>query len=155
MQDTEPEETVVVVRYGELFLKSEPVKKRFIGILIDNIRKALEANRLAFRLEHPRGRIIIHGEDSAAIAPIVARIFGVVDTALCVRTGSDPEVLARTVTALATKNLSPGMSFAVRVKREKKEGCRVPKWPPSWVVPSTVRSPASAWIWIIPSMNSR
>ena len=34
---------IVMVRYGELFLKSDPVKYHFIGILLRNIRRALEA----------------------------------------------------------------------------------------------------------------
>ena len=31
-------EKVVMVRYGELFLKSDPVKYHFIGLLLRNIR---------------------------------------------------------------------------------------------------------------------
>jgi thiamine biosynthesis protein ThiI len=127
MEHTEPGETVVAIRYGELFLKSEPVKKRFIRILIDNIEKALREKGLVFRIEHPRGRIIIHGEEPLTIATTVARVFGVVDTSVCIRTGSDPDDLARTVTTLAKKRLTQGMSFAVRAKREKKEGMSSPE----------------------------
>jgi thiamine biosynthesis protein ThiI len=121
------EETVVAVRYGELFLKSEPVKRRFIGILINNIDKALQTKGVAYQLESPRGRIIIHGKDPEVIARTTARIFGVVDTGLCTLTGSDPEDIARTAITMATNNLSQGMSFAVRAKRERKEGMPSPE----------------------------
>jgi thiamine biosynthesis protein ThiI len=127
MVHTEPGEAVVAIRYGELFLKSEPVKKRFIGILIDNIGKALQANGLVFRMENPRGRIIIYGEEPLTIAKTAARVFGVVDTSICTRTGTDPDDLARTVTSISKKRLAPGMSFAVRAKREKKEGMSSPE----------------------------
>ncbi|MDD1679066.1 MAG: tRNA 4-thiouridine(8) synthase ThiI [Methanomicrobiales archaeon] len=127
MQHEEPEETVVGIRYGELFLKSEPVKRRFIGILTDNIERALKEKGISFWLEHPRGRIIVHGEDASAIAHITARVFGVVDTGICLLTGTTSDELARSAINLAKKNLSPGMTFAVRAKREKKEGIPSPE----------------------------
>jgi thiamine biosynthesis protein ThiI len=127
MEYTESDEIVVAIRYGELFLKSEPVKKRFIGILIDNIRKALEERRLTFWLENPRGRIIIHGEDPLAIAEATARIFGVVDTSICILTKSAVESLSRASITMAKRRLTSGMSFAVRAKRERKEGVPTPE----------------------------
>ncbi len=41
----------VMVRYGEIFLKSEPVKRRFISIMTQTIRLALEAEGLSHRIE--------------------------------------------------------------------------------------------------------
>jgi thiamine biosynthesis protein ThiI len=127
MEHTGPDETVVAIRYGELFLKSEPVKRRFIGILIDNIRKALEEKGLTFWLESPRGRIVIHGEDAIAIAEATARIFGVVDTSICTLTNSSVESLSRACLTIAERRLTTGMSFAVRAKRERKEGLPTPE----------------------------
>ncbi|WP_422185815.1 hypothetical protein, partial [Methanoregula sp.] len=43
MAERQDGEKIVMVRYGELFLKSDPVKYHFIGILLRNIRRALEA----------------------------------------------------------------------------------------------------------------
>jgi thiamine biosynthesis protein ThiI len=125
--NTEQGEQVVVVRYGELFLKSERVKRRFIDILIDNIGRALKTKGITFRLENPRGRIIIHGEQSQSIAETISRVFGVVDTRICTLTGTSPEELADMVIARATRTLAPGMSFAVRAKRERKEGMSSPE----------------------------
>jgi len=36
----------VMIRYSEIFLKSEPVKRRFISIMAENIRLALAAMNL-------------------------------------------------------------------------------------------------------------
>jgi thiamine biosynthesis protein ThiI len=127
MVQREPGETVVAVRYGELFLKSEPVKRRFIGILTDNIGKALRERGIRFRIENPRGRILIHGEDSATIAAVTARVFGVVDTSVCILTGTAPHELSRAAVTLAEKRLGPGMTFAVRAKREVKKGMPSPE----------------------------
>ena len=78
-----------MARYGELFLKSEPVKHHFIGMLLRNIRKALAAAGIACRYETPRGRILIYGDEPEQIAGIVSRVFGVVDVSICHRTSTD------------------------------------------------------------------
>ncbi len=115
-------ESLVMVRYGETFLKSEPVKHHFIGILLRNIRHALSAHGISARCETPRGRILIHGDEPEKIAGIVSRVFGVVDVSICSRTGNIPEDLCAEAISLASAHLSAGMSFAVRVKRQKKTG---------------------------------
>ena len=52
-------EKLVMVRYGELFLKSESVKHHFIGMLLRNIGKALTESALSYHFETPRGRFLI------------------------------------------------------------------------------------------------
>ena len=118
---------VVVIRYGELFLKSGPVMKHFIGILLQNIESALREEDLDFRIETPRGRIIIFGADTEAITRTSSRVFGVVDAGLCTLTGASPEELSTAVVTHATEHLSPGMSFAVRAKRGVKTGLPSPE----------------------------
>jgi len=116
------EQTVVMVRYGELFLKSEPVKRHFIGLLVRNIKRSLDAAGLPFRCEIPRGRILIYGDDPHTIASEVARIFGVVDVSVATITGNTPEELAAAARTLGKKHLKAGMRFAVRAKRQKGSG---------------------------------
>lgn len=113
---------VVMVRYGELFLKSEPVKRHFIRILTDNIRRALRVEGLDHHLETPRGRILISGSEIDRIAKTVARVFGVVDVGSCEQVTNDPKVLVPAGAARAKKALITGQSFAVRVKRQLKSG---------------------------------
>jgi len=116
------QEILVMARYGELFLKSEPVKRHFIGMLLRNIRNALGAAGLECRFETPRGRILIYGDDPDKIAGIVSRIFGIVDVSICLHTSPDPEDLKRAALDLASSRLKTGMSFAVRAKRQHKTG---------------------------------
>jgi len=121
--NTKPaQETLVMARYGELFLKSEPVKHHFIGILLRNIKKALGATGITCRYETPRGRILIYGDEPEQIAGIVSRIFGIVDVSVCHRTSAGLLELNLCAFALASPNLSAGMSFAVRAKRQHKTG---------------------------------
>jgi tRNA uracil 4-sulfurtransferase len=116
------QETLVMARYGELFLKSEPVKRHFIGMLLRNIRKALGAAGLTCRYETPRGRILIYGDAPQEAANIVARIFGIVDVSVCHRTSTGLEDLSAVALSLAVPRLRAGMRFAVRAKRQHKTG---------------------------------
>ena len=111
-----------MARYGELFLKSEPVKHHFIGMLLRNIGKALSASSLGYHFETPRGRILIHGDHPEAIAGVVSRIFGIVDVSICSRTSPRLEDICGEAVSLASANLRAGMSFAVRAKRQQKTG---------------------------------
>jgi thiamine biosynthesis protein ThiI len=116
------QEILVMARYGELFLKSEPVKHHFIGMLLRNIRKALGAAGLTCRYETPRGRILISGDEPERVAGIVSRIFGIVDVSICRRTSAELSDLSLCALALASASLSADMSFAVRAKRQHKTG---------------------------------
>jgi len=113
---------VVMVRYGELFLKSEPVKRQFIQHLQRNIGKALESEGLSHRFELHRGRILIHGDEPAKIATIASRIFGIVDVSVCTLTGSTIQDVSRVAVEQAASRLANGGRFAVRARRQGVEG---------------------------------
>jgi thiamine biosynthesis protein ThiI len=109
---------VVMVRYGELFLKSGPVMRQFIQALLRNTGKALESENLSYRFELHRGRLLIHGDEPEKIAVLASRIFGIVDVAVSFLTGNTlPEIEAEAVRR-AKERLSPGTSFAVRARRQ-------------------------------------
>lgn len=113
---------LVLIRYGELFLKSEPVRRHFIGILLRNLKRALDARGLEHRFEVHRGRILVAGDDPGAIASIASRVFGVVDVSVSLRTDPDPEHLCESALSRARESLKPGMTFAVRAKRQGVQG---------------------------------
>jgi thiamine biosynthesis protein ThiI len=115
-------ETCVLVRYGELFLKSEPVKRHFIGLLSRNIKKALDAEGLPHAFDLNRGRMLVLGDEPERIASVISRIFGVVDVSVAVRTGSTLADLRSAAIAIAGRNLKPGMNFAIRAKRQGVSG---------------------------------
>ena len=112
-----PVTEAVMVRYGELFLKSPPVMKRFTGALTRNITAALDAASLPHRIEVHRGRILVHGEHPGRIAEIISRVFGVVGVS--VATVSEPlvDAIAEAAGERAARCLNEGMSFAVRARR--------------------------------------
>lgn len=111
-----------MIRYGEIFLKSEPVKRRFISIMTRNISLALEAEGLSHRIETPRGRILIFGDEPRRIAAIAARTFGVVSVSVCTLTTPDIPGISAAAVEHAARRLRPGMSFAVRARRSGVKG---------------------------------
>ena len=114
--------SVVMVRYGEIFLKSEPVKRRFISIMTKNIRLALEAEGLSCQIETPRGRILISGDEPERIVEVATRTFGVVSASICTVASPDIPGISAAAVEHAGRHLKPGMSFAVRARRSGVEG---------------------------------
>ena len=115
-------ERCVLVRYGELFLKSEPVKRHFIGLLSRNIKKALDAEGLPHAFDLNRGRMLVLGDEPERIASVISHIFGVVDVSVSVRTGSTLPDLSSAAISIAGDRLRHGMSFAIRAKRQGVSG---------------------------------
>ncbi|MDD1720105.1 MAG: tRNA 4-thiouridine(8) synthase ThiI [Methanoregulaceae archaeon] len=109
---------VVLLRYGELFLKSDPVQRHFTSILVRNCAKALDSMGIAHRFEIHRGRILVHGEDPQGIAGAIGRVFGVVDASVARLTSPDLEEMTMAAVDLAKQSLREGMTFAVRARRQ-------------------------------------
>ena len=66
----------ILVRYGEIFLKSEKVFGSFEKKLIKNIKSALEREKINYRISKERGRIFVDA-GSLALGPL-AKVLGVV-----------------------------------------------------------------------------
>lgn len=112
----------VLIKYGELFLKSESVKRWYITLLLNNLRHAFDSQGLEFRFEVHRGRILVEGPDPGALADAARRIFGIIGAGVCTRTGSDRAAIEAAAVLMAVKALKPGMSFAVRARRSGVSG---------------------------------
>ncbi len=103
-----------------MFLKSEPVKYHFIGMLLRNIRRALSAHSLSAHYRLPGAAYSSSVISRKKLQGSFPRI-RVVDVSICNRTGSSPK------TSLLLQSLSlpasfTGMSFAVRARRQLKRG---------------------------------
>lgn len=103
---------MIIVRYGEIGLKSKGTRAAFEGRLVKNIRAALGKGRVT----REYGRIYVDSS-SREDAEKVARVFGVVSTSVAVKVGSGLEELLGEATAYARERIRPGQSFAVRARR--------------------------------------
>ncbi len=100
--------TLYIVRYGELFLKSENVRKRFEGQLVSNILAAMPHARISRR----RGRVLVDCDGRQ----LLGKIFGIVSFSKAQAVEPTVEAMARAAIPL----VKPG-TFALRVNRPYKK----------------------------------
>jgi len=103
---------VIIVRYGEIGLKSKGTRAAFERRLVENLKAALGNVRV--RREY--GRIYVDSS-SRADAVKAARVFGVVSTSVAVKVSSELEELLEKGLAYARERIKAGKSFAVRARR--------------------------------------
>jgi len=104
---------MIIVRYGEIGLKSQQTRRVMERRLVENLKKALDGK--VVRRGH--GRIFVES-DSMEDARRIARVFGVVSTSIAVKTSSAMEELLKTGVEFAVKRLDRGKTFAVRARRK-------------------------------------
>ena len=111
-----------IVRYGEIFLKSESVKREFERKLIKNIKLKLNNSNLnsGFEIIRKRHRIYIKSDKSEFIAREVSTIFGVVSTSPAIETISEIPDIKKIAVNLAKNIIRDGETFAVRAHRTGK-----------------------------------
>jgi len=108
---------VVIVRYGELALKSEGVRSWYEKILMKNIAAMLDSRDIPYsQIRREWGRIFIETTDPRA-AGATADIFGVVSTSPALMAEPSLESAAGICAALGQDLIREGESFAIRARR--------------------------------------
>ncbi|MDR2943759.1 MAG: tRNA 4-thiouridine(8) synthase ThiI [Methanosarcinales archaeon] len=118
-QTEEPpaKKTIVIVRYGELSLKSKGVRDRYEQILKNNIRQMLDYHGVSYsQIRRDFGRIFIHSSDPAA-AEKAALVFGVVSVSPAHTCRTEPDAIAALCAELGAGMITDGEKFAVRARR--------------------------------------
>ncbi|MEL7663820.1 MAG: tRNA uracil 4-sulfurtransferase ThiI [Methanosarcina mazei] len=114
---SEKETNVVIIRYGELALKSPGVRNWYEKILMKNIAAMLDSKNIPYSLMRREwGRIFIETTDPRA-AGAAADVFGVVSTSSALITKPELDSAAETCAFLGKKIIQEGESFAIRARR--------------------------------------
>ena len=108
---------LLLVRYGELALKSPPVRREFESTLRRNILDQFMREGIPGRIRSDRGHLYVETDNAATGVRLVRRVFGVTSVSPVVEVASDPEVIRTTLLDLAESSLRPGVRFAVRARR--------------------------------------
>jgi len=108
---------LLLVRYGELALKSPPVRREFEGALRRNILDQFLREGLAGRIRSDRGHLYVETEDGARGASLLRRVFGVTSVSVVEDVPTDPAGIAARLLELAAPRLQRGTRFAVRARR--------------------------------------
>jgi tRNA uracil 4-sulfurtransferase len=115
--ESETQSDVVIVRYGELALKSTGVRNWYEKILIKNISSMLDSREIPYsQIRREWGRIFIETKDERA-AEAASDVFGIVSTSPALTAESTLENAASVCAALARDLISEGESFAIRARR--------------------------------------
>ncbi len=107
----------ILVRYGEIALKSDHVRRRFEKRLINNIKSGLRENKIEFKIEKEWGRIFISSEKIQKTSKILKRIFGIVSFSPCRVTDAEIGKISRLSVDIAKKTLKQKDTFAVKTRR--------------------------------------
>lgn len=108
---------LLLVRYGELALKSPPVRREFEATLRRNIVQQFVRASLDLRIRSDRGHLYAEVDDARRAVPLLRRVFGVTSVSPVTEVGAEPASIERALLELADPVLPPGTRFAVRTRR--------------------------------------
>lgn len=123
MKGLSPESGIVrrmptlLVRYGEIGLKSRRVRRRFEGALVADIRRKHVLAGVQCLISEDRGRIFVDSDDWRRSCEILSMTFGVVSFSPSTRIGSAMDQLISESVRFAEPLLSRNLTFAVRARR--------------------------------------
>jgi tRNA uracil 4-sulfurtransferase len=109
--------STLLVRYGELALKSPPVRREFERTLQRNILAQFLAAGQNCRLRADHGHLYVESDDQATAVRLVRRVFGVTSVSTVEEIPTSLEGIQARVVDWAEPLLLPGTSFAVRARR--------------------------------------
>jgi tRNA uracil 4-sulfurtransferase len=107
----------LLVRYGELALKSAPVRREFESALRRNLLDQFVRAGLAGRVRADHGHLYVEADQAEPALRLVARVFGVTSVSEVHEVPTDRAQLTTRLLELAGPRLRPGASFAVRARR--------------------------------------
>ena len=108
---------LILIRYGELSLKSTYVRKFFESLLVRNIKKALLTEDIPHDIITERGRIYLSTKEVQKSILVLSRIFGIVSFSPVEQTGSSLEEISSSAVQISKEILTKEKSFAIRSTR--------------------------------------
>jgi thiamine biosynthesis protein ThiI len=108
---------LLLIRYGELALKSPPVRREFEGALRRNILEQFAAAGTSCRLRADHGHLYLEAAASAPALRLLRRVVGVTSVSEVWEVPTDPTGIRDRLLELADARLTHGVSFAVRARR--------------------------------------
>lgn len=107
----------ILVRYGEIGIKSRQVRSQFEKRLVDRIEEQLVRRGVEAEVRREHGRMFVRAADVEGALDALRHTFGVVSASPAVEAEPTPDGVADVVVRVARDAMPAGASFAVRVKR--------------------------------------
>ena len=109
--------TLILIRYGEMGLKSTRVRSRFEAVFKENIKDFFVRAGLECILSSDWGRIYLRTDKPEQAIVVLRHIFGVVSVSPVIECSSDTEEIKKTAVEYSATALKPGQTFAIRARR--------------------------------------
>ncbi|MFQ6127381.1 MAG: THUMP domain-containing protein [Thermoplasmata archaeon] len=106
-----------LIRYGEIALKSNWVRRKFQDRLVTNIQDYFLHRGVECMMRSEYGRIYLDTDEIRHASEILSRIFGITSFSVAETTSSDMEDIAQVAIKRFRSELKPGKKFAVRTRR--------------------------------------
>jgi thiamine biosynthesis protein ThiI len=107
----------LLVRYGEIGLKSKRVRRRFEDALVADIRRKHADAGIQCLIASHRGRIFVDSDDWRRSSELLSRTFGVVSFSPTTKIEGGLDEIASAAIAFSEPLMSEGASFAIRARR--------------------------------------
>lgn len=119
MKNTVMGETMptLLVRYGEIGLKSASVRRRFEQQLVADIRTRHALAKTPCVISQTRGRLFVDSDDWRKSCEILSRTFGIVSFSPVTKVSSELSPLTKDVLGFSEPLLFSNASFAIRSRR--------------------------------------
>lgn len=109
--------TEIMIRYGELSTKGKN-RRTFINRLALNVQKSLiDFPKVKVIAERDRMHLLLNGEDSDEIIPLLTKIFGIQTFSPSIRVEKDIEVIKQTAQAIMQEIYTGKETFRITTKR--------------------------------------
>src|SRR3989454_9690895 len=108
---------VLLVRFGEIALKSRFVRRQLRDRLVANIQDLFAAEGVECITESDEARVYVHADHIEKARSILSRVFGIVSMSPATEVHADLASLRDAVVSEAAIALSPGATFALRTRR--------------------------------------
>ena len=110
--------TSVILRFGEIGIKSNQTRRRMTNLLIGQVESALRENKIQFEKVHSvYGRIYIQTRKAIEAAEVAAKVFGIVSTSPVVETTAEMEEILNAGYDLVKAEFKKGLTFKVGARR--------------------------------------
>ncbi len=114
--------SLLLVRYGELALKSPPVRREFESMLRRNILEQFVRDGITGRLRSDRGHLYVEVDDPETALRALRRVFGITSVSEVHEVETEPARIRDRLQELAEPRLVTGSRFAVRARRTGQHG---------------------------------
>jgi len=108
---------VLLVRFGELALKSKFVRRQLRDRLVANIQDLFAAEGVECITDADEARVYVHADDVSRARGILRRVFGVVSISPAEETHADIASIRAAVLSEAERSVPADSSFALRTRR--------------------------------------